>query len=214
MLAASSPIRPAVRAAFVAFNEPFEGRCRFMYCDRRGLVTTGMGNLIDPVASALHLPWQRPDGTSATLNEIQDAWIAVKDRQDLRMRGGGVYAKLTTLRLTDAAVDALIFQRLDQMGATLQAEHPCFADLPADAQLAILSMSWAMGPAFRFPHFWALVESGDFAGAAKECTINPNIGTIVHRNEANRRLLLNAATVRAQAIDPSVLQYPGDVAGA
>lgn len=189
---ASSFVDAAVRARFIAFNEPLEGRVLFMYCDIRGLVTTGVGNLIDPVAAALALPWHRPDGTPATLNEIQDAWIAVKQRTDLCKRGGGAFAKVTTLRLTDADVDELVFAKMESMARVLTAAHPCFPGLPADVQLAILSMSWAMGPAFHFPAFWACVEAGDYKGAADQCTINPQVGTIIKRNAANRALLLGA----------------------
>ena len=181
-----------VRERFLAFNEPFEGRCPFMYLDVKGLVTTGVGNLIDPVVAALALPWKRPDGTPATLNEVQDEWIAVKTRTDLAPRGGGHFEAITVLRLTDEDIDRLVMRKLDEMAAHIQHAHPCFASLPSDVQLAVLSMAWAMGPAFPFPRFWAHIEAGDYKAAAEECTINPPIGTIVKRNAANRSLLLAA----------------------
>jgi len=205
-------VRAAVRDAFVGFTEPFEGRVAWMYLDVRGLVTTGIGNLIDPVAAALALPWQRPDGSRATLNQIQDEWIAVKGRTDMAKRGGGAYAAITSLRLSDAAIDALVSARLDRMVQVLEAAHPCFASLPADAQLAIVSMSWAMGPAFHFPRFWAAVTAGDYKTAAAECTINPQVGTIIRRNDANRRLLISAGEAVRLGLDPDFLHWPSPLA--
>lgn len=189
------PVHADVRDRWEAFNRPFEGRLHFMYLDIKGLVTTGVGNLIDPVAGALALPWKRADGTRATLNEIQEEWIAVKRLTKWAPMGGVIFGKVTKLRLTDEDVDRLVMHKLDEMAAHIQRAHPCFASLPSDVQLAVLSMAWAAGPAAHYPKFWACVEAGDYAGAATECTLHPEVGTIVARNAANRALLLGAAHV-------------------
>ena len=64
-------MRGAVRAAVLEFTARFEGSLPFMYLDfhHKGdgtldpLVTTGRGNLIDPLGAALRLPWRlRPLG--------------------------------------------------------------------------------------------------------------------------------------------------------
>jgi len=40
-------MQPAVRCAWRAFNQPFEGLACWVYRDITGLVTTGMASLID-----------------------------------------------------------------------------------------------------------------------------------------------------------------------
>ena len=44
-----------VRAAFLSFTTRLEGRVPYMYLDIKGLVTIGVGNLIDPVDLALQV---------------------------------------------------------------------------------------------------------------------------------------------------------------
>ena len=41
-------MRPNVRDAFSDFNAPLEGVVEWMYLDVRGLVTVGVGNLLQP----------------------------------------------------------------------------------------------------------------------------------------------------------------------
>ena len=49
-------MRESVRRGFIGFSAPFEGRLHYMYLDVKGLVTTGVGNLIDSVGAAQALP--------------------------------------------------------------------------------------------------------------------------------------------------------------
>jgi GH24 family phage-related lysozyme (muramidase) len=183
-------VRACVQAAFVPFITPFEGSTNWMYCDVKGLVTTGIGNLIDPFQTAIHLPWivgQR----LATEQEIITAWRFVKDNQDLKLQGGGAYKSLTQLRLTDKAVSDLVAKRLASMDSILCSRFYGYEFYPANAQLGILSMAWALGPNFWFPTFKAACERGDWTTAANECHIsdaNPA------RNTANKALFLAAVT--------------------
>lgn len=186
-----------------------------MYLDKRRLVSTGVGNLIDPIASAVCLPWLRPDLSPASAREIVDAWNAVKYNQTLNpLMGGYQYRKLTTLRLSENAIIDLCSKRLVLMASIIQEAHPNFRGLCADAQLAIMSISWAVGAAgvsHKWPKFWAGVDAGDFVAAAQESRIHEderNPGTIVRRNLANKLLLVNAARVQAQKLDPAKLYWP------
>ena len=47
----------SVKQGFRAFTLPLEGEIAWMYLDTLGLVTVGLGNLIDPVELALELPF-------------------------------------------------------------------------------------------------------------------------------------------------------------
>ncbi len=220
-------MKESVRSAWISFNEPLEWRVRFMYLDVKGLVSTGIGNLIDATARPLSPPtaeerdrslamarqlaWQNPDGSPATADQVGAAWDAVKARIDRAPKGGGSFKNVTQLRISDAEIDRFVFAKLDEMEATLKGrpEFEQFDSFPADAQLGLLSMSWGMGPAFKFPKFQAFVKAGDWNAAATECRFQPEIGTIVNRNDHDQELFRNAARVVAEGKDPEVLLFAG-----
>ncbi len=195
------------------FSEPLEGRVPFMYLDSaepRGLVTVAVG-LLCPVSYAVTLPFVHPDGRPATRDEIAAEWARVDARQDLKRHGGMVFRNITTLRLTDAAVDALVMQKLMANDAELTRRWPAFQDFPADAQLALHSWAWGVGGAARYPKLDGALAEQDFDAAADEITMNPQRGTIVERNRRNRLLLRNAARVRDMHLDPEALYYPAEL---
>lgn len=201
-------MKQSVRDVFAEFSTRFEGRVPFMYLDVKGLVTTGIGNLIDPISLAITLPWMRKDGTPATKAEIESEWRKVKALQSMRMRGGMAYGAVTNLRLNETAIDGLVTAKAAEMEANLVKRFPDFASWPADAQLGLLSMAWAMGPAFRFPKFQAACLAMDFRKAAEECKMN-EVGNpgLAPRNVANKQLFLNAARV-LELGDRETLHYP------
>lgn len=208
---------PSVKAAWHSFSEPFEGRVHSLYVDVLGLVTTGVGNLVDPVHQAIGLPWKRPDGTLASETEIREQWQRVKnDSQRLKKLHWKYAAELTTIRLTDEDIDELVASKLASNQRELTKWFPAFADFPADAQLAILSMAWAVGPAFaqKFPNFtraanagrwWECAEYGKIREYGADGTFNAGV---VPRNKANKLCFQNAANVMAQHADPAVLHWP------
>ena len=213
-------MHPSVQAAFLPFNTKFEGYLPYLYLDNEGLVTTGMGNLVDPIGEALSLPWRNPDGSLTSQSDIAVQWNAVKNSGESGS-GGGNQAHLTTMRLDDAGIRALIAQKLGNMEAILKGRIPQWDSLPADAQLGILSMSWAMGPSFQYPKFLAAINQvvPDFASAIDECwmpdnsTHSPNDNSpslnpgLRPRNLANRRLFKNAETAISSGLNTSQLLY-------
>jgi hypothetical protein len=185
-----------------------------MYLDAKGLVTTGVGNLLEPSRLALGLPWQHlRDGTPATPLQIADAWMVVKARQDLAGHGGGAFRVLTGLWLTDAAIDRLVMGKLTEDDRALAIRFAEYETWPADAQLGLLSLAWACGPMFDFPKLAAAVRTLDWVTAAAECHISTRGNAPVgRRNMATQRCFLNAAAVACGGLDPEVLHYP-DVLG-
>lgn len=184
-------MRPSVTAAFPGLTRSLEGDLPFLYLDVKCLVTTGLGCLVDPVSLATPLDWQRPDGTYASVDEIEAAWLAVKSRRDLALHGGGAFASVTTIRLSPPSIDHLACQRAADNEEILRGAFDGYDDLPANAQLGLLSMSWAAGPyTFRgFPRFDAALRARDWATCSMECgmdaTGNPGL---VPRNRVNARL--------------------------
>lgn len=200
----------SVRDAILPMMEPWEGkRIPWMYLDVKCLVTTGTGNLIDPSSAALDLPWMRPDGTPADKSEVLAEWLYVKGRRDMATYGGGAFARVTHLRLTEAGLDALIEGKLDSNEAYLKKRFPAWDTFPADAQLAIMSWAWAVGPAANWPKFVAAVLERDWDTAGEESHIdetgNPGVRP---RNAANVILFHNASMIDAVGADPQWLAYP------
>ena len=189
-------IAPEVRARWVTFNSPLEGRISWMYLDIKGLVTTAIGILIDPMESALYLPWVTPAGERATRAEIEADWRAVKRQTGLARKGAGAAASVARLRLTPEGVEQVTLAKLDVMARALCDDFPELPSWPWQAQMATLSLCWAVGTALPrgWPRLTAALRAQDWATAAAECEIrsegNPGV---VPRNERNRALYLDAA---------------------
>lgn len=209
-------IRPAVLDAWHAFSEPLEGRVHSMYLDVLGLVTTGVGNLIDTPDQAAALPWvHERTGARATRDEVIAAWRALKARKDLAKLHYKYAAALNDLRLTDAAIDAMVLDKLRSNAAYLQSRHfRDFAEWPADAQLGVLSMAWAVGPGFpvKFGNFTRAVVAAEASRwiDAKACCKIRELGNpgVVPRNRANERCFDNAHTTHIHGLDPAALNWP------
>lgn len=180
---------PAVRASWIAWNAPFEGRVSHLYLDTRGLVTTGVGNLVDPISLALPLPWQTPGGAPASLRQAQADWWRVKSLP--KGLPAGHYSSPEALVLTDEAIDELVLHRLDVDAVALERTFPDFPDWPAPAQQAVLSLAWACGTGWpvEFPHCAAAVAAQDWTSASQRCGIHGNAA----RNAADIALFEQAA---------------------
>jgi len=206
-------MRSAVANAFTDFTIEHEGYTPYMYADVKNLVTTGIGNLIDPIGAALSLPWKRSDGSPASQDEIRDAWNTVKSHTELNQRGGGSYQGLTTLRLNKQDIKNLVANKVSSNESILRTRFPGFDSWPSDAQLGILSMAWAAGPGFKFPKFQAAASKlpPDFLTMAKE-SFMPSLGNKSGgRNDNNNLLFTNAAKVLELRADPDRLYFPGNV---
>jgi hypothetical protein len=190
-----------------------------MYLDIKGLVTVGVGNLIDPVEVAQALPFRFKNnpGVMATRDQIASEWQRLKGNPALARDGFRACESVTELELSNEAIDSLILARLSQNEDFLKRQtwFQGFDTWPADGQLGLLSMAWAMGPGGpgQFSHFRAACQNMDFSAAAKECkmdeTGNPGL---VPRNRANVLLFSNAAVVLASeaqgSLQRSVVYYP------
>jgi GH24 family phage-related lysozyme (muramidase) len=169
-------MKDAVRNAAPDFTDRFEGKLPYMYTDVIGLVTTARGNLIDfgrarahpndPIVgttsdAAAALPWTQY-GAPADKALVHDQFWAVKNAWPKIQSVACV--RLTTVRLSDRAVDDLFYSKLDEMWAYLLGQFPHAESWCADAQLGLFSMAWALGPAFSgmFPTFTKAANTGDW----------------------------------------------------
>jgi GH24 family phage-related lysozyme (muramidase) len=210
--------RAAVVNSFVDWSKPLEVLETYPYTDAEGLVTTGLGNLVDalapgqqmhvncghgtstpcgqasPTAAARALAWS-PDNLDADWSAIKAAWPGTQST---------ACAGITSSRLGPDAVQALVAKTMLANEAQLVALLPGYAKAPADAQLAAMSMAWALGSGFprTFKTFATAFNAGDYATAAAQSHMQ-GVG-IDMRNLANKLLLTNAAK---PGIDPDHLYY-------
>jgi hypothetical protein len=220
-------MRSSVLSTFPSFTAGFEGRLSYMYTDVKGLVTTGVGNLIDPIGAALGLPWKNnSDGSAASQDEIIQEWNTVKSAWP-GVQSTGDHA-ITQLHLDPADIDALVASKAQQNDTFIRGQFAGYDNWPGDAQLAIHSMAWAQGANFAgWPHLSAALNAQppDFMTAAGppgdpsadtstrgqawlNDTGNPGLRP---RNLANKILFQNAARVLAQGWDPSEVYYPTEI---
>lgn len=216
-------MRDVVRAAFVEFTSKFEGVVPWMYQDVKGLVTVAIGNLIDPIQYAMPLPFvDRVTGAAAGRDAIAAEWLRVKGDASLARLGHRAAERITSLRLTDEGVASLVARKLEQNDAHLRGRFPYLEEWPACAQLAVHSMAWACGPAFRFPMLEMHLRQENWCetsldadghevvtgGAAREChmDVTGNAG-LMPRNVADVILFRNAARVRDFKLDPDMLDW-------
>lgn len=217
-------MRSAVRSHFVTFNSPLEGVLPFMYTDSApsdanpsGNVTTAMGYLLPTPESATELPWRLPGGALADAATVMAAWQTVHDGPFNSSSGAG---PLTSIRLDAAGIQAATDKAIDSSEAILRSQFPTYDRLNAYAQLALWSMRWALGPAFRtadgFTQFGAAIDAGNFAAAAAPTVYgatNPAGQSLGHyqgsgsapRIAANDQLWLWAQQVADVGGDPDLL---------
>lgn len=165
-----------------------------MYADSLNLVSSGVGDLMDGSAphsldtsmhaitggttNPLELPWAFKGngwtslnpvlGAPATQAEIIEEWKRTKLDPRNGKTGGGAYAGTAQLTLSVDAIRSLFEKVLGQFEHTLKSYFPDWDNLPADAQFAILAMSWALGPAFpsTFGYFKNSINKKDFLSAS------------------------------------------------
>lgn len=200
----------SVLTVFPKFTSEFEGRVSWMYQDIKGLITIGLGCLIDPMSLAGHLPFVRlQDKKPASPTEICLEWNRIKKMKDLAKKGHLAARPYCNLRLLEKDIDGLARHRLLENERILNLAFPKFQEFPADAQLGINSMAWAMGAFFfrKWPRFMTAVNSQNWKVAAANClmktTGNPGL---VPRNRANQKLFISASENPTSTI---VLGYNG-----
>ena len=191
-------MKQAVLDIFPSWSAQFEGRVHWMYLDIKGLVTTGVGNLIDPEPSAQSLHWKHPDGSLATPFEIQSEWTVIKSHHELAHEGFRAAGVIAKLRIDDQQIDDLILYHLQQDEKFMLRTLKDFESWPADSQLATCSMAWACGAGFtaKFQHWLACALKQDWNGCATNCEMNAthNPG-LKPRNNANFALFTAAAHI-------------------
>lgn len=180
-----------------------EGRVGWLYLDQAEptpVVTTAIGCALFALADCLRLDWRNADGTKASDFAVQAAWLRVKGHPELAPRGGGAFVGLTSIRLSDAAIDQLVAQRAADFERDLVPQFPDFGLVPDAAQVGLMRLAWATGAAdfdgsrgtpHRFPKFSAAFRARQWAVCADECALPQIAKTEPKANGLLRDLFLS-----------------------
>jgi hypothetical protein len=211
-------MRRAVEERLYGFLVTVEGEWPWMYADPQGLIQTAVGNLIDPVETALALPWfDKTTGAPASRSAVRAEWQRIKRAgSQLDDRDPLTVASATNLRLDAQTIVDLVHAKARGNEVLLRKHFPHFVDMPSDAQLGLHSMAWVIGAGFAasWPRFTAEVNVGDYREAADSCAIEGASPSIVLQNAANRVLFRNAAVVIEQSLSRDLLIYQLDASRA
>jgi hypothetical protein len=198
---------PSVRQSFGQFKVGTEGKFKYMYCDVNGYVTTAVGNLLKNADEAKKLNWHVKDtAKAASPDQVEEGFNAVRQRyQDLKLKGerltdASKYRHTTPLRLTEAELMRIVFNKLDRFDvAWKSAIGSEWETFPADAQLAILGISWKMGVPLKVKQekraLYDAIAKRDFAKAAKESSFSGSSARRRWKNQAIEWMFVNAGTV-------------------
>lgn len=174
----------------------WEGTVPYMYLDSRGNPSCGIGHLLPTPESACELPFTMASGAIlATREDITREYVSVKMLES--NHGPVYYALRTSLRLSDATVDALLDHDIAAAERSLASFIGGFTKFPDPAQDALLDMAFNLGSGglHRYSRLLAACTTGNWAVAADECHRK---GIPEERNEATAALfrgLANADTV-------------------
>jgi GH24 family phage-related lysozyme (muramidase) len=149
-----------------------EGCCYWLYCDLKGFVTVGIGNLVRSPDHAASLPFEHDDGAQATAEEKRSAYIAVQDafRPGLLAKS---YSHLMTIRMTLDFAESLLERRLTEefLPALARIFHR-IDSWPMEARRAVVDMAYSLGInglVTVYPKFIAACYAKDWSACAKEC---------------------------------------------
>jgi len=198
---------PSVREAFGQFKVGTEGKFKYMYCDVNGYVTTAVGNLLKNASEAKKLNWHisgaattaSPDQIEEAFNKVQEHYQELK-RKGERLTDASKYRSTTNLRLTDAELMRIVFEKLRKFDAGWKISlGSAWETFPADAQLAILGISWKMGVPLKVKQdkraLYNAIIKRDFVTAAKESHFSGASRRRKWKNQALEFMFINAATV-------------------
>jgi GH24 family phage-related lysozyme (muramidase) len=152
--------------------EAHEGATTWLYCDVRGFVTVGIGNLVASSDAAKAYPFVHRD-TNAWANDAEKiaGWQAIKDAFD-STKSAAFYAGKCDLRLAMDYVKSLVSTRLaNEFLPGLVRLCPQFATFPLPARRALVDMIFNLGVhgIAMFPHMLAACNAGDWMTAARQC---------------------------------------------
>jgi hypothetical protein len=216
---------------FWNFTEPLEGGfaadCMFMVQDLQvatgmGITFTGKSNRGAGLQMAKALSWvYKPGhpqaGHGCSPGDIEADYDQVLSRDDIGRRGPGFLSEwkaMTNCRITQAGLKEGVRKRVvgniqyvktNRTGSKYLGDFDTF---PADAQLCVISLTWANGNEFNYPKFAEACRSADWFEASRQCGFSSKENTLPKRQKAQEEMMRNAAAVKLGAASPETLHWP------
>jgi GH24 family phage-related lysozyme (muramidase) len=167
----------------------YEGCFPFMYLDSKGLVTVGVGFLLDSADSAAaysfllnHAP------QAASPDQIMAEWNHLKSQATPHLET--YYQPFTTMQMQQADIDAMLTQKVNIFEGVARKTFANWDDFPVPAQLALIDMIYNLGSLSGFPMLVAYAKAQDWANCAAQCF---RIGPNAQRNQETKDRFLAAA---------------------
>jgi GH24 family phage-related lysozyme (muramidase) len=148
-----------------------EGFTNWLYCDTRGFVTTGVGNLVATPEAAVALPFLRMDGQAASAAEKTAGWSTVKGAFDPN-KSADYYRGFSSIRLTMVDVRLMADHRLEaEFIPGIKRLCHDFDSWPLPARKAMVDMAYnlGLGGLAKFHNLLADCQAHDWAKAASDC---------------------------------------------
>lgn len=216
---------------FWDFTEPLEGGfaadCMFMVQDLQvatgmGITFTGKSNRGAGLAMAKALEWvYKPGhpaaGTPCSGPDIERDYDTVLKEEALGLSGPGhlpQWKAMTNCRITPEGLKRGVRKRVVgniNYVRTLRKGNKFLGDFdsfPADAQLCIISLTWANGNEFGYPRFCQACREYDWLEASKQCGFANKDNTLPKRQKAQEEMMRNALAASLGAADPDILHWP------
>lgn len=198
----------SVRDGVADYLELFEGKVHWMYPDSLGLVSTGIGTLLDPFDKFWKgLPfYDKSSQKAATRDEIKAEFDKVKAAsKDLarikdytkRMKA---LEDLTQLRITDQNIYLRKQQDVGDRDTYITGlfGRKEYDKWPADAQLAVISVTYGAGSLINHPRLQAACREKDWWGARLQGSLSNKAqgeAGYTKRNAGTKILFQNAYVV-------------------
>lgn len=147
-----------------------EGRIPHLYLDTLGLVTCAVGHLVPSAEAMASIDMVHLNGVPATFEEKKAEWERVKALEPSKLPA--YYAQRTTLRMTDATIDALQNADIATFHSALSHQMTGFDQFPQPVQEALLDMAFQLGAGglvHKFPLLCNAVKAHDWDGCAEHC---------------------------------------------
>jgi hypothetical protein len=187
-----------------------------------GITFTGKSNRGVGLTMAKALEWvYKPGHPSAGLPcsepDIARDYDAVLKEEALGRSGPGhlnTWKGLTNCRITREGlkrgvrrkvIGNINYVRTLRKGAKYLGDFDSF---PADAQLCIISLTWANGNEFGYPMFCQACREADWLEASKQCGFKNKDNTLPQRQRAQEEMMRNARCASLGAADPNILHWP------
>ena len=147
-----------------------ENSINHFYLDGEGIVTVGIGCVVDPQKLGEFAMYRKADNGLASMQEIGNEYSAI--RQLPADREADFYAPFCALYMMPADVVTLFSERLTEIMTDIEAQTGPMENYPDAAQLGMADMGLNLGPTKlrnKFPTYMSDFIAKDWPGCAAEC---------------------------------------------